>query len=215
MWAKGILASARARRRDRARSRATPVLAAVAVTVGLLSGCSAKAETPTPPSASTLIGAGKDLYQKKDYAAAAQLFEQAVAADPADAIAHYDLGTAYQAEHRNAEARAQYRQAVAHDPSMVSALFNEAILDTPRDPVLAVFLYHKVVAINPDASTAWLNLGVLEHKEGLKAGAGVAFRRAVGLEPGLRAQIPAADLPDLSLPPPRRIAPTTTTAPAP
>jgi tetratricopeptide (TPR) repeat protein len=212
MRVKGLLTSASIHRSHVSTRLVAAVLLA---TVAVLGGCSSNSKPPPPPSASTLIGAGTVLFKQGDYNGAAQLFQQALALDPTNAVAHYDLGTAYQSENRVDEARAEYQQAIAKDPSMVAALYNEATLDTTRDPAMAIFLYRKVVAMQPDSPTAYLNLGLLEHNQRLKAEAGVDLRKAVQMEPSLRAQIPAADIPDLALPPPSRYHPTTTTSPAP
>ncbi len=215
MRAKGLLDSV-GRGRDRYAARAVvgPLLAGV-VAIGVLAGCTTTSKPTPPPSVSTLIGAGIALYKQSNYDAAAQLFQQALAANPSNAVAHYNLGTVYQAENLTDEARAQYQQAIAHDPSMVSAMYNEATLDTARDPAMAVFLYRQVVARQPDSPSAYLNLGVLEHEQGLRAQAGVEFRKVIDLDPALRSQIPVADLADLSLSAPPPFKPTATTALAP
>jgi tetratricopeptide (TPR) repeat protein len=190
------------------------LVVAAGVSIGGLAACSSASKPAPPPNASTLIGAGTALYKQGNYDAAAQLFNQALAVDPTNATAHYDLGTAYQAENQIDDARAQYQQAIARDPTMVSAMYNEAILDASRDPATALFLYRKVVAIKPDSPTAYLNLGVLEHQQGLKSQAGNEFRKAISLQPSLRSLIPGADLADLTLPAPQPPHPTATTRPA-
>jgi Flp pilus assembly protein TadD len=163
----------------------------------------------------TLLGAGTVAYKQGDYNAASQLFEQAIERAPTDAEARYDLGSAYQGEHRDADALVQYRKALSYDPTLVSAIFNEATIYGVHDTPLAIFLYRKVISLQPDSPTAYLNLGLLEAQDGQPAPAGVALRRAVRLDPALRARIPPSVMPDLSLPPPGAASrPVPTTSPA-
>jgi Flp pilus assembly protein TadD len=163
----------------------------------------------------TLLGAGTAAYNQADYNAATQLFEQATERAPTDAAARYDLGLAYQGEHRDADALVQYRKALSYDPTLVSAIFNEATIYGIHDTPLAIFLYRKVISLQAKSPTAYLNLGLLEAQDGQPAPAGADLRQAVRLEPALRARIPPSVVPDLSLPPPgaasRRV-PTTSPA---
>ena len=132
-----------------------------------------------------------------------RLFQQAIHKDPSDAIAYYDLGSAYQAAGNNQDALKQYRLALARDPNEVSALYNEAVIYSVHDSALAEFLYRKVIQLKPDSPTALLNLGLLLAVDGAKAQAGVALRHAIKLDPTLRARIPASVLVDLTAPPPK------------
>lgn len=56
-----------------------------------------------------------------DLLSAVDLFEQAIAADPTLAIAHYNLGTAHRARGNLDQAVAAYRQAIALQPSYAEA----------------------------------------------------------------------------------------------
>jgi tetratricopeptide (TPR) repeat protein len=56
-----------------------------------------------------------------DLLAAVGLFEQAIAADPTLAIAHYNLGTTHRARGYLDEAIAAYRQAIALQPNYAEA----------------------------------------------------------------------------------------------
>jgi Flp pilus assembly protein TadD len=99
------------------------VAATAAVTLAACGGTA----TP-PPSIAALLGAGSTAFKQRDYNAATQLFQQAVERDPGNATAHYDLGTAYQAENSSSDALAQYAKAVTYDPTLVSAIFNQATI---------------------------------------------------------------------------------------
>jgi tetratricopeptide (TPR) repeat protein len=204
VWARGVPGSAKVRLRRRGLPGAAAALLAAAA---ILEGCGNASKPQPPPNASTLIGAGTVLFKQGNYDAATQLFQQALSLDPGNALAHYDLGTTYEAENRVDLARAQYQKAIAGDPSMVSAMYNEATLDAAGDPAMAVFLYRRVVAMKPDSPTAYLNLGLIEHDQGLRTQAGADLRKAVQLDPSLRAQIPSAEISDLSLPAPKHYSP--------
>ncbi|MBE9155686.1 tetratricopeptide repeat protein [Nodosilinea sp. LEGE 06152] len=56
-----------------------------------------------------------------DFEAAIDLFQQAIAADPTLAVAHYNLGTAHRARGYLDEAIAAYRSAIALDPNYAAA----------------------------------------------------------------------------------------------
>jgi tetratricopeptide (TPR) repeat protein len=122
-----------------------------------------------------------------------QLFTRAVAKKPRSPVGYYDLGVALQRAGNENAALRQYRLAVANDPSYTPALYNEAVLIAPRDPALAMFYYHRILAARPNSSTALLNLGLLEaaghwpRKVVL-----TTLRQAVRLDPSLRARIPAS-----------------------
>jgi tetratricopeptide (TPR) repeat protein len=164
-----------------------------------------------------LLGAGSAAFRQGDYNAATQLFQQAIQRDPSNATAYYDLGTVYQAEHRNSDALGQYAKALSYNPSYVSVIFNQATIYAEHNPPLAIFLYQRVISLQPHAPTAYLNLGLLEDEQGKKAQAGADLRTAVAQDPTLRSGIPAAVLPDLTLPPPKapaqRSVPTTVPPP--
>jgi Tfp pilus assembly protein PilF len=175
------------------RVLALGVLAALALTA--CGGSDKKSSTSTTrPKASfaALIGAGMDLLRQGNTTAAEQLFAQAVARDPTNPVGHYDLGVALQRAGNSHGALRQYRLAVAHDARYTPALFNEAVLMAPRDPALAIFYYRRIVAIRPNSSTAFLNLGLLEAAHRYPRRSVLAsLRRALALDPRLRADIPA------------------------
>jgi tetratricopeptide (TPR) repeat protein len=154
-----------------------------------------------------LLGAGSTEFRQGDYNAAYQLFQQAIERDPTDAMAHYDLGALYQAQHRDTSALAEYALALQRVPDLVPAIFNQATIDAARDAPLAAFLYRKIISIQPNSPTAYLNLGLLEAHQGEPAQSGADLRQAVHLDGSLRAQIPASVAADLALPSPKHNAP--------
>jgi Tfp pilus assembly protein PilF len=174
--------------------KALALVALAACALAACGGSSKKSSTSvSTPKASfaVLIGAGVDLLRKGNTSAARQVFAQAVAREPSNPVGHYDLGVVLQREGKLREALRQYRLALARDSRYTPALFNEAVLIAPRDPALAIFYYHRILGIKPDSPTALLNLGLLEAKSGLPRKIVLKYlRRAVALDPRLRADIP-------------------------
>ena len=69
--------------------------------------------------------------------------------------------------------------------------------DTPVD-----WIRGTLISLQADSSAAYLNLGLLEAQQGQRSAAGADLRKAIQLEPTLRARIPTSVLPDLSAAPP-------------
>jgi tetratricopeptide (TPR) repeat protein len=180
-------------------------LAGAALAGSILAGCGGPGTPSTSPADfSTLVGAGRAAFRQGDYNAASQLFEQALAKSPDDPTAHYDLGSVYQAENLDKQALTEYAKALAKDPTFVPAIYNEATIYAAHDVPLAIFLYRKVIHIQPNSPTAYLNLGLLEDQQGQHAQAGADLRQAVALDATLHNQIPPNVVADLALPPPPR-----------
>jgi tetratricopeptide (TPR) repeat protein len=170
------------------------VLALVAVTAPVLSACGGAGKPSTPPAPfSVLIGAGIHLLHQGNTSAATQLFTRAVARKPGNPVGYYDLGVALQRAGNVQAALREYRLAVVHDPSYTPALFNEAVLVTPRDPALAIFYYRRILAVRPKSPTVMLNLALAERADHwprryvLKT-----LQLAVKLDPSLVAHVPAS-----------------------
>jgi tetratricopeptide (TPR) repeat protein len=112
------------------------------------------------------LSAGLKLQAAGNFGQAAQLYQQVIAAQPKNAYAQYDLGVVDQATSNPVGALAAYGAALTINPKYVPALYNEATIYTVTDPVLAISLYRQIVVLQPIASTAYLNLGFLEIKNG-------------------------------------------------
>jgi Tfp pilus assembly protein PilF len=162
-----------------------------------LAACSASSAptttqlTPRPPIG-VLLDAGVHLMQQGNANAAAQLFEQAIQRDPTGVLGYYDLGTLYQRQGAVPKALHEYVLASAVDPRYVPALYNRAVILARADAPLAIYLFRKVIVLQPRAPTALLNLGILEARtKGMKASAVKDLRRAVALQPSLEHDVPA------------------------
>src|SRR5579871_1218601 len=76
-------------------------------------------------------GAGADgmkALQDGRYDAAAEAFTKAIAADPGDYTAHFNLALAYSFLNRDAEGIAEYRKALELKPGLYQAQLNAGIL---------------------------------------------------------------------------------------
>ncbi len=132
--------------------------AASAQTVG-----TSRTKIPQDPAAielNRLLSAAQDAVSKNDYASAAQDYRDYLAKKPDDAVVHYDLGYAYTALQKPAEAKSEYEKAIALDPKMAAAYQNLGVTLIPTDPAAAIEpLQHAAELMPEDARTKWL-LGI-------------------------------------------------------
>ena len=122
-----------------------------------------KKSIPQDPAAvelNRLLTAAQDAVNQQDYASAARDYQAYLAKKPDDAVVHYDLGYAYTALQRPADAKSEYEKAIALDPKMASAYQNLGLTLIPSDPAAAIEpLQHAAELMPEDARTKWL-LGV-------------------------------------------------------
>jgi tetratricopeptide (TPR) repeat protein len=149
----------------RVRVRTAGSTLAVITLLALATACGGGSGGSTAAPAVTL-SAGLKLQAAGNFGQAAQLYQQVIAAQPKNAFAQYDLGVVDQATSNSVGALAAYGAALTINPKYVPALYNEATIYTTSDPVLAISLYREIVVLQPIASTAYLNLGFLEIKNG-------------------------------------------------
>jgi Flp pilus assembly protein TadD len=122
-----------------------------------------RTKIPQDPAAvelNRLLSAAQDAVNKQDYASAAQDYQAYLAKKPDDAVVHYDLGYAYTALQKPADAKSEYEKAIALDPKMAAAYQNLGVTLIPTDPAAAVEPLQRAAELMPDdARTMWL-LGV-------------------------------------------------------
>jgi Flp pilus assembly protein TadD len=117
-------------------------------------------QDPTSAELNRLLTAAQDAVNKQDYATAARDYQAYLAKKPDDAVVHYDLGYAYTALQRPADAKTEYEKAIALDPKLASAYQNLGLTLIPTDPAAAIEpLQHAAELMPEDARTKWL-LGV-------------------------------------------------------
>ena len=142
---------------------------------------------------STRFAAGLAALRQHDYSAAEGLLSQVTRLEPRNYAAYYDLGLAYQDQGATRPALVAYAKAQALNERFVPVLYNRAVLYSRADPQLALFLYRRVISLQQDSPTAFLNLGLLEAVQGphLRKQAELDLAQAVQLDPSLASRIPA------------------------
>jgi superkiller protein 3 len=106
-----------------------------------------------------LLAAAQEAVDRKDYATAAQNYQDYLAKRPNDAVVHYDLGYAYTAMQRPADAKAEYEKAVSLDPKMAPAYLNLGLTLLATDPGGAVEPLQHAAALMPGEVRPLLLLG--------------------------------------------------------
>jgi Flp pilus assembly protein TadD len=166
--------------------RKESVLAA-AMAAFLLAGCAHTPESEVPHkdvTADSLIQAAKQTQAAGDSAAAALLYERALAMDPKNLEAALQLGTIYGQIGATRQSMEFFRQALTLDPKNVTALRGLANGQLQLgDPDAAISTLQKAAAIQPD----WRiqnSLGVAYDMKGDYQAAQAAYRSGLTMAPG-------------------------------
>lgn len=118
---------------------------------------------------------------------AAGAYRAAIALDPANTVAHFNLGVLHHTSGATVDAAASYEAALASDPSYAPALFNLALLkEQLGDATSAIDLYRRLLASSPDHAAANLNLGVLLLEQGDDVEGSELINRAISIDPSLQ-----------------------------
>ena len=96
---------------------------------------------------------------RKDYAAAAQDYQDYLAKKPDDATVHFNLGYAYTAMQKPAEAKAEYEKAISLDPKMAPAYLNLGLTLLTSDPSAAVAPLQKAAELSPEDARTEISSG--------------------------------------------------------
>jgi tetratricopeptide (TPR) repeat protein len=147
-----------------------------------------RAEEPDPDpkkEALRLMKLGRVSFAAGDYGRAAEHFERASTADPADAVPYFLHGQAKFATGQYAEATARIRLGLARDPKWPVAAFNPLELygGHPERFVLHLIALKKANIDNPGQVTLEFLLGYQLWFTGEKAEADKLFRAAEGRLP--------------------------------
>jgi Tfp pilus assembly protein PilF len=194
-WPRGNCVAPRQYRIPSWRRYGTGLLATAALAL-TASACGGGAPpTPKPSKAAvtaTLNQAIRQLNRGKAGAAAAG-FLAVVKDDPSNQIAWYDLGYIAEEHQQNKSAVHDYEASIGANATYVPALYNLAILDTPKLPQTAAKLYREAIAVDPGDADAHLNLGFLLISLHQVTGGQEELARAVQLNPALSSRIPISD----------------------
>lgn len=139
-------------------------------------------ETPDHAGAQHLLG--MIAYRLGNTAAAIDWLEKAVKADAGAAAHHDDLGLAYGAVHRFAEAAASHRRALAFQPESAVVHFHLGnALVALGEKAAAADCYRTALGARPDYPDALANLGLMLFDDGQIDEAMALYRRALALDP--------------------------------
>ena len=118
------------------------------------------------------------------YQAAAEAFTKAVAADPKDYVAHFNLAQAYGFLHKNAEGVAEYRKALELKPGLYEAELNAGILlMRENDPAGALPLFAQAAEQKPEEYLPRYSLAVAQYQTGALEDAEASYRKSLDLDP--------------------------------
>ncbi len=189
---------------DVIRKRRQAVIAAAVVLVVLIGGffvLNRDGGKSSTEKASDLVAAGLTAYTQGDTASARKAFQDAIADDPQNPFAHYNLGLIMQVVDKNpAGAEAEYRKAIAIKPDFASPLFNLGIIRAnagAKDE--AIDLYRRAIEADSQFASPHLNLGfLLLEKDPNSLEAQTEFEKAKILDPSLASRIPTTTTPTTS-----------------
>ncbi|MBV8904011.1 MAG: tetratricopeptide repeat protein [Acidobacteriia bacterium] len=117
------------------------------------------------------------------YEAAAQIFQKAIAADPADYTAHFNLALAYGFLQRDAEGIQEYRKVLELKPGLYEAQLNEGILLLRQKRAAeAAPLLEAAAAQKPKEFRPRFYLGEAQLAAGQPGPAAESYRAAVELD---------------------------------
>lgn len=174
-----------------------PALGALAcVVAACTSGGGSSSTNTTASPANALIVQGLSAQQHGQTKQAVQDFTAALAKDPNNVTAHYDLGVIYQQYQNNArQAAAEYNKAISVSSNYKPALYNLALLETKSDPHGAVTLYNKLLVLNPKDPNVLFNLGLLLISLNDPVEGHADLKQAIALNPSLAGRVPAGVTP--------------------
>lgn len=162
----------------------------------LLASCtsgsgSGSSETPAQ-RADAQVAAGLKAESNGQQQAALSDFQAAVASDPTNKYAYYDLGVIYQQQLNDATTAATYyHKALLVDGSYKPALYNLAILYTTSDPAQAISLYNQLLQLNANDPNVLYNLGLILYAQGQVTQGRSDIDKAIAINPSLRNRLPA------------------------
>lgn len=153
---------------------------------GSSDGDSSSAAPDAKKAAASSLEAGLEAHAEGDLTAAAAQYDKTLELDPGNKFAFYNLALIDAASGNYGLAEEKYRAALKSDPTYEPALFNLAILRTGPAPEEAISLYERAVQADPEAASAWLNLGLLLRASGKETEGTKAVLRAIAINPDLK-----------------------------
>jgi len=164
-------------------TRNSPGSPAASASVGTSASVNAGQSDVTRVAA--LLQVGIQRANQKDWTGATTTFQDVLAINPGNVYALYNLGVIDQTKGDSAAAIGFYKQALRESKKYTPAMYNMAILLEKPDPQQALSLYQQIVAINPQASTAYLRMAFVQVQLGEISAARVSYAKAIAIEPSL------------------------------
>jgi tetratricopeptide (TPR) repeat protein len=154
------------------------------------SGTSSPAGKASPASltdnqVTSLLQSGLKQANKKNWSAATTTFKKVLAINPSNVYADYDLGWIAQSTGNSAQAITYYNKALAANAAYTPAMYNEAILLENAHPQQAIAVYQKIVSLDPQASSAYLRMALVQAEQGDITDAKANDAKAVSIDPAL------------------------------
>ncbi len=142
------------------------------------------AATLDPQLARARVALGLAQIEGRDFAAARQELETALALDPASAQAHRGLGALHLAEGRPAAAESAYARAIALAPGDWEIRIQRGVLHFQAGRYAeALADFAECARLSPDNPIAHRNVGGAQHMLGRFADAAASFQRSLEIQP--------------------------------
>jgi len=126
------------------------------------------------------------LYPQGELTDAETTYRQAIAREPNNAMAYYNLGVVKDDQYLLQEARSNYRQAIALKPDYVKAYSNLGCVLVKLDKLEeAIEVFRQAIALSPNWATLHNNLGQALQAQGKVGDALSAYIEAIALQPDI------------------------------
>jgi tetratricopeptide (TPR) repeat protein len=141
-----------------------------------------RVQDPEATAPNNLLTAAQAAMEKKDFAAAAQSYREFLAKKPDDANIHFQLGYAYTALQKVADAKTEYEKAIALDPKMAPAYLNLGLTLFDSDPAAAIESLQRAADLTPNQAEPKYFLGAAFERSGKHALAVEQYQAAEKLD---------------------------------
>lgn len=167
---------------------ARELISSKGVQVTLIANSSAKSDQKVAPAAPTpaeaLINQANEAYMGKQFESAANLYQDALRAEPKNVTALIGLGMSRQRADKHAEAEVALQKALAYDPENEPASFALGITYYKQERWKEAMTYfEKSLAKRPNNATGRHYLGIIATKLSLLERAEREFKMALAIDP--------------------------------
>ncbi len=147
-------------------------------------GSDKKEAPPAPTSVEKLITQANEAYMDKKFDDAANLYQDALRAEPKNVTALIGLGISRQREHKHAEAEVSLQKALAYDPANEPAAFALGVTYFKQERWKdAMTYFEKSLSKRPENASGRHYLGIIATKLNLLERAEREFKTALAIDP--------------------------------